>query len=126
MSVDLAYVDKIAKHNRGVKYLLLAVVCLSRYLRVEPMKTKYATETAQNFKKMIKHKQPEEVWVDDGTEFLGNFEAISTERWIHLYSTFGEKKSAFAERNMRSLKKKLEIPRRKIGLIMPRQNRCVC
>ena len=51
MSVDLAYVDKIAKHNRGVKYLLLAVVCLSRYLKFEPMKTKYATETAQSFKK---------------------------------------------------------------------------
>ena len=51
MSVDLAYVDKIAKHNRGVKDLLLAVDSLSRYLKVAPLKTKYATETAQNFKK---------------------------------------------------------------------------
>ena len=103
-SVDLAYVDKLAKYNGGVKYLLVAVDCLSRYLRVEPLKTKYATETAQVFKKMIKHKQPEKVWVDDGTEFLGAFKALCTERGIHLYSTFSEKKSAFAERNIRSLK----------------------
>ena len=50
-SLDLAHVDKLAKYNRDVKYLLVAVDCLSRYLRVEPMKTKYATEAAQAFKK---------------------------------------------------------------------------
>ena len=57
-SLDLAYVDKLAKYNRGVRYLLVAVDCLSRYLRVEPLKTKYAKETAEAFKKMIKTKQP--------------------------------------------------------------------
>ena len=103
-SVDLAFVDKLAKYNRGVKYLLVAVDSLSRYLRVEPLKTKYATETAVAFKKMIKHKQPKKVWVDDGTEFLGAFKDLCNKRGIHLYSTFSEKKSAFAERNKRSLK----------------------
>ena len=103
-SVDLAYVDKLAKYNGGVNNLLVAVDCLSRYLRVEPLKTKYATETAQFFKKIIKHKQPEKVWVDNGIEFLGAFKALCTERGIHLYSTFSEKMSAFAERNIRSLK----------------------
>ena len=103
-SVDLAFADKLANYNSGVKYLLVAVDCLSRYLRVEPLKTKYATETAEAFKKMIKHKQPKKVWVDDGTEFLGAFKALCNKRGIHLYSTFSEKKSAFAERNIRSLK----------------------
>ena len=50
-SLDLAYVDKLAKYNRGVRYLLVAVDCLSRYLRVEPLKTKYAKETTEAFKK---------------------------------------------------------------------------
>ena len=103
-SVDLAFVDKLAKYNSGVKYLLVAVDCLSRYLRVEPLKTKYATETAEAFKKMIKHKQPKKVLVDDGTEFLGAFKALCNKRRIRLNSTFSEKKSAFAERNLRSLK----------------------
>ena len=53
-SLGLAHVDKLATYNWDVKYLLVAVDCLSRYLRVEPMKTKYATEAAQAIKKMIK------------------------------------------------------------------------
>ena len=50
-SLDLARFDKLAQYNRDVKYLLVAVDCLPRYLKVEPMKTKYATEAAQAFKK---------------------------------------------------------------------------
>ena len=60
-SLDLAHVDKLAKYNRDVKYLLVAVDCLSRYLRVEPLKTKNATETAKAFQNMIKHKQPQKL-----------------------------------------------------------------
>ena len=75
-SPDLAHIDKLAKYNRNKKYLLVAVDCLSRYLRLEPLKTKYTKEAAEAFKKMIKNKQPEKVWVDDGTEFLGAFTKI--------------------------------------------------
>ena len=55
-SFDLAYVDKLATYNRGVRYLLVAVDCLSRYLRVEPLKTKYAKETTEAFKKNDQNK----------------------------------------------------------------------
>ena len=103
-SLHLAHVDKLAKYNRDVKYLLVAIDCLSRYLLVEPLKTKYATKTAKAFQNMIKHKQPQKFWVDDGTEFLGAFKTLCNKRGIHLYSTFSKKKSAFAERNIRSLK----------------------
>ena len=90
-SLDLANVDKLAKYNRDVKHLLVAVDCLSQYLRVESMKTKHATEAAQAFKKMIKYKQPSKVWVDDGKEFLGAFKSLCEKRGIHLYNTFIEK-----------------------------------
>ena len=50
-----------------------AVDCLLRYIRVELLKTKYATTTDETFKQMIKHKQPKNVWVFAGTEFKGNF-----------------------------------------------------
>ena len=49
-SLDLAHVDKLAKYNRNIKYLLVAVDFLSIYLRVEPLKTKHATEAAEAFK----------------------------------------------------------------------------
>ena len=104
-SLDLAHVDKLAKHNRNIKHLLVAVDCLSRYLRVKPLKTTYAKETAEAFQKMIKNKQPEKVWVDDGKKLFGAFKQLCNKRGIHLYSTYSEKKSAFAERNIRSLKK---------------------
>ena len=53
----LARVDKLSKQNAGIKYLLIAVDCLSHFLRVEPLKSKYALTTAEAFKQMIKHKQ---------------------------------------------------------------------
>ena len=90
-SLDLAYVDKLAKSNRGVQYLLVAVNCLSRYLRVEHLKTKYAKETTDAFKKMIKTKQPKKVWVDKGTEFKGEFEKLCIKQEIIKYNTHSEK-----------------------------------
>ena len=105
-SLDLAFVDnELAMYNSGIKYVLVAVNCLSIYLIFEPLKTKYATETAAAFKKTIKHKQPQKVCVNDVTEFLGAFKALCNKRGIHLYSTFSGKKSAFAEKNIRSLMK---------------------
>ena len=104
-SLDLAFVDKLAQYNHDVKYLLVAVDCMSRYLRVQPfVKSKYSTTTAEAFKLMITTKQPEKVWVDKGIEFKGSFEALYKKKDINTYSTESEKKSAFAEINIRSLK----------------------
>ena len=49
--MDLAFVDKLASQNKGVKYLLVAVDVFSRFVRVQTMKTKYAKDTLQAFKK---------------------------------------------------------------------------
>ena len=75
-SIDLAYVVKLADYNKNIKYLMVAVNCMSRYLRVQPLKSKYATLTAEEFKQMIKTKQPQKVWVDKGTEFRGSFKSL--------------------------------------------------
>ena len=108
-SLDLAYVDKLAKYNRGVRYLLLAVNCLSRYLRVEPLKTKYAKETTEAFKKMIKTKQPKKVWVDKGTEFKGEFEKLCTKREIMKYNTHSEKISVCRKKHSIAQKYYLQV-----------------
>ena len=101
--------DKVAEYNKAFKYLLVAVDVLSRYLRVQPMKGKYATDCVDAFKKMIKTKQPEKVWTDKGKEFKGEFKNFCDKKDIHLYTTENETKSAFAERNIRSLKKTLYV-----------------
>ena len=96
--------DKIAHHNNGVKYLLVAIDVLSRYLRVQPVKALYAKDAVEAFKKMIKQKKPERVWTDKGSVFRGEFKTFCEKKEIHLYTTENETKSAFAERNIRSLK----------------------
>ena len=103
-SLDLAHVDKLSKQNAGIKYLLIAVDCLSRFLRVKPLKSKNATTTAEAFEQLIKNKQPKKVWVDAGTEFKGNFKTFCQRRNIKIYQNFSKKKSAFAERNIRYFK----------------------
>ena len=44
------------------------------------------------------------MWVDAGTEFKGSFSTLCHKNEIELYKTFSEKKTAFAVRNIRSLK----------------------
>ena len=48
--------------------------------------------------------KPEKVWVDKDRVFAGEFSQFCRENDIELYSTHSETKSAFAERNIRSLK----------------------
>ena len=54
-SLNLAQVNK-SKDNRDIKILLVAVDCLSCYLRVKPLKSNYATTTANAFKKRFEKK----------------------------------------------------------------------
>ena len=102
--LDLAHVDKLSKQNAGFKYLLIAVDCLSRYRRVEPLKSKYATTAIEALKQMITYKHPKKICVDAGTEIKGNFKTLCQRRNIEIYQTFSKKKTAFAERNIRSLR----------------------
>ena len=90
-SLDLAYVDELATDNKDVKFLLVAVECLSRYLRGEPLKSMYATTTADAFNKMIKNNQPKKVWVAAGTEFKGSFSTLCQKKDIEVDKTFSEK-----------------------------------
>ena len=105
-SVDLADMQLLASKNRGIRFLLVAVDTLSRFLRVEPIKNKSATTTKLALARMLSKAklQPEKIWTDARKEFLGSFNAFCRKRGIEVYQTYNEKKSAFAERNIRSLK----------------------
>ena len=97
-SIDLAYVDKLADYNNNMNYLMNAVDSMSRYLRVQPLKSKYATSTAKAFKQMIKTKQPQKVWLDKGTEFKGSFKTLCEKMGIRTYTTESEKKNPLSQR----------------------------
>ena len=51
--MDLAYVDKLAKENNGVKYLLVRQDLFDRTVNANGMKTKDSQETVKAFSSMI-------------------------------------------------------------------------
>lgn len=103
--MDLAFVDKLASLNNGFRYLLVCVDVFSRFVRVQPMKTKDSKETLRAFLKMMKKDcKPEKIWVDKGTEFAGSFKKMCQKESISIYSTMSETKACYAERAIRSLK----------------------
>ena len=103
--MDLAYVDKLAKENNGVKYLLVRQDLFDRTVNAKGMETKDFTETVKAFSSMItKRNRPKKIWVDKGTEFAGAFKKFCAAEGIQVYSTMSETKAAFAEPTIRSLK----------------------
>ena len=96
--------DKLSEFNNGVKYLLICVDVFPRLVRVQSMKSKYASDAVAAFKKMLrKNTKLDRVWFDEGTEFGGEFKKFCKSRDIKFQSTRSEK-AAVAERAIRSLK----------------------
>ena len=60
--MDLAYVDKLAKENIGVKYLLVRQDLFGRAVNAKGMKTKDSQETVKAFSSMItKRNRPKKI-----------------------------------------------------------------
>ena len=103
--LDLAFMDKLSEFINGLKDLLICVGVFSRLVRVQSMKSKYASDAVAALQKMLrKNTKPDRVWVDQGTEFGGEFKKFCKTREIKIYSTRSETKAAVAERAIRSLK----------------------
>lgn len=106
-AMDLAFVDRISHVNNNCKYLLVCIDLFSRYVRVEPMSNKFSTTCREAFLRMItknKGKTPTKLWVDEGTEFKGEFKNTCRRQDIEIYHTFSDLKSCYAERAIQSLK----------------------
>ena len=72
--LDLAYVDKLAKDNNSVKYLLVRQDLFDRTVDPKGKESKDSKETLRPFLTMItKKNRPKKVWVDNGTEIAGEF-----------------------------------------------------
>ena len=82
-SIDLADMQALADHNDNIRYLLVAVDTLSRFLRVEPIHFKTAVLVKGAFQRMLQNgggggeaaSKPEKVWCDKGKEFQGVFKS---------------------------------------------------
>ena len=103
--MNVAYVDKLAKDRNGVKYLLVRHDLFDRTVDAKGTKTKDSKETVKIFSKMItKKNRTKQNWVDQGTDFAGEFKIFCSAEGIEFHSTMSETKGAFAERTIRSPK----------------------
>ena len=103
--MDLAYVDKLAKYNNGVKCLLHGQDMSDRYADAKGRKTKDSETTVCSFLSKITKSWPKFFWNDKGTGFAERyFKKSSKAEGTQIYSTMSETKAASAERTKRSLK----------------------
>ena len=86
--MDLIYVDKLAKDNNGVKYLLVRQDLFDRTVDAKGLRTIGSKETLRSFLTVITEKnRPKNLWVDKGTEFAGEFKKLCKAEGIQVYST---------------------------------------
>ena len=83
--MDLAYVDKPAKDNYGVNYLLVRQDLFDRTVDAKGMKTKGSKETVRAFLSPItKTNHPKKISVDKGTEFAEEFKKLCKAEGIQI------------------------------------------
>ena len=107
---DLMDMTNLAEFNDGTSFLCIFIDIFSRQLIVIPMKNKSTNETLRAFKKAMKESQsqPETLRTDAGKEFLGSqVRDYLADREIYQQIAKNEHKANYAERVIRTLKKKI-------------------
>ena len=107
--VDLADMQSLSKHNKGIKYLLCAIGLFSKYAWVVLLKDKRGITNVNAFQKVIsKGRKPNKIWVYQAGEFHNLlFKRFLKTNNIEMYSTYNERKSVFAEKFIRIMKNKI-------------------
>ena len=107
---DLVDLMKLAKQNKGYKYLLTCIDVLSKYAWVVPLKNKTGDCLIKAFKSIFKQgRQPLCLQTDKGTEFTNRkFQAFLKQKSVRFFTTHNEEtKASIAERFNRTLKTKM-------------------
>ena len=110
MEIDLIDVSNIAEFNDDVHFLLVLIDTFSRELWVHPQKTKNAKDTLKSLSTLLEQSGiPKRIRGDSGKEFINKLvENKIRKNNIKFINVTNEKsKAAFAERVIRTLKKKL-------------------
>ena len=109
--VDLADMQSISKYNKGIRYLLCAIIDLFNiYAFVFPLKDQKRRSIVNLFQRILSNskRKPKKIWVDQGSEFYNHvFKKWFKDNNIEMCSTYNEGKSVVAERFIRTLKNKI-------------------
>ena len=103
---DLVEMQRLARYNRGVRYLFTVVDVLSKYAWVQPLKAKTGVAMVKAFETILKgRRKPIQLQTDRGKEFYNRpFQSFLKQHNIHHFSTEGDAKASNVERFNRTLK----------------------
>lgn len=105
---DLLFLDNLGKFNEGMKIILIVIDVVSRFMWVEPMKTKTGVSTTAAFEAILERaspRKPKKLQTDKGTEFLNStFQSMLSKHGIDFFTTYSDMKAAIAERAVQTLK----------------------
>ena len=104
---DLVEMRPYAKFNKGYHYILVVINTFSKYVWIQPVKSKSAKEVTlamANILKQVKN-TPKNIQTDMGKEFYNaQFKKLMDEYNINHYSTYSNLKASIVERVNRTLK----------------------
>jgi hypothetical protein len=106
---DLLVMDQFTRKNSGYKYLAVFIDIFSRYIWVEPMKTKTGNEMVQVLGRIFKKgRKPLSMRTDRGTEYTNNIVQYYLKReGVHHFVAYNPIHASYAERVIRTLKGKI-------------------
>ena len=107
--MDLMDMSRLAKDNDGNHFVLLAIDIFSRYVYVQPLKTKQAKEVVNALKTIFDNGRiPEKIRTDKGSEFVNRWvKAYLKEKEVIHFVTHNEVKANYAERAIKTIKGKI-------------------
>ena len=82
-SMDVAFMEKLANQNSGYRYLRIAVDVLSRFVLVQPTKSKSSTAVKEPTKDPGKF--PYKLWTDQDSQFRREFKNFCDDNQIEIY-----------------------------------------
>ena len=106
---DLMDMYKFSYHNKRYRYLAIFIDIFSRYLWVEPMKTKTPQEMVLILKRVFAlGRKPEFMRTDKGGEYMGTaVQQYLDMKRVHHFVAFNVNHANYAERVIRTLKGKI-------------------
>lgn len=104
--IDLIDMQKHSRNNSGYKYILTCIDTFSKYLWLQPLKTKNGNDVTKAMTLILQGKRkPQNLQSDDGKEFFNSqFRELMMRYGINHYSTFSVMKASIVERVIRTIK----------------------
>lgn len=106
-AMDLNFMLKYERMNRGYKYILVVEDIYTRKAWAFPLMDKTPTTVIACLRKLFRDEgAPKNIWVDRGTEFINkDMDKFLSQYDTQRYSVYGESKSCMVERLNQSLKR---------------------